>query len=141
MKILSALAGIQKIAFFAGFLVIGILFTVFAGFGIFGEQEETVEIDSTIVARYDRTEGTDDIATEYARVRYTVDGKEYVGEVPCSSSEKVGDTMKIAYHPSTPGEPFSAGAEWLPYLFFVLGIVIILVTLFLAARAIIRKLR
>ena len=141
MKLLSVFAGIQKIAFFAGMLLVGILFAVIAGLGIFGEQEEAVEVEATIVERYDRMEPAEDTATEYALVRYVADGKEYVGEVPCSTFEKVGETMKIAYRPSNPGEPFSAGVEWMPYLFFVLGILCILGSLFFLVRAVILKIR
>lgn len=141
MKFLSIFAGIQRIKFYMGLLLVGILFTVLAGMILFGNTEQAVEVEGTIIERYDRYETGEDTTTEYARVRYIADGKEYVGEVPCSSFDKVGETMKIAYNPSNPAEPFSAGTEWMPYLFFGIGIVSILASLFLSARAIIRKLR
>lgn len=127
-KLFSFVGKTAKLRLFIGLFLVGAIFLTVSIIMIANPQE-TVECEATITERYSRLEPTaaDDTETEYAKVRYTVDGTEYQAEVPCSSFDNVGETMEIAYHPDNPGEPFSAGVEWMQYLFLALGAILVLI--------------
>ena len=115
--------------FYAGLLLIGLLFTVISIVILVTPQEETVETDAEILSIseetvYNESDGT--AGTAYtATVRYEVDGTEYEGQIACGTSEKEGGTMRVAYRPSSPGEIMSPGMEWFPYLMLAIGVIAI----------------
>ena len=132
MKIYNTAQKGSKLIFFIGLLLVGIIFTAIAGYLIFAPNDN-VETEATVIDIMSEYDISNESTVYFATVKYSVDGKEYSGKVGCSSSTKVGDTMKIAYDPSNPGVPSNvAGA--IKYVFFGIGIVAVLVGLVMTVK-------
>ncbi len=74
------------------------------------EQETNMDADGTSTTTYNVT------------VNYTVDGKEYTGNLDNVSKQKVGDKMDIYYNPKDPNQITQTKSLILPIVVIVAGI-------------------
>ena len=112
------------------FIPAGIILIIF---GIFmfivnNDNKNYVEVESTVTSidvdqeAYIDAEGNQVEATYTVKLTYTVDGKEYTGELSGVSKYNTGDKMKIYYNPDNPTQITQTKSLILPIAIIVAGI-------------------
>lgn len=124
----------SKIIFLLGLILVGALFAVFGGFAAFGEKAEYAQTDATVMSTRNEYDEFQEMFQDYATVEYVVDGVTYTGEISCSDTTESGDIIVVQYNVADPNEVSLPGGEWVPYLFFGLGVVIVAIGVVLAVK-------
>lgn len=113
---------IQQIRFSAGLILVGLILAVIGGIFFFSPKDDLIETTAEIMEIQEEYDAAADMTSLFAWVRYTVDGVEYEGSVGCSSSDKTGDTMEIAYRANDPGTPMNTGGNVISLVIAALGL-------------------
>ena len=112
------------------FIPAGIILIVFGVimFNINNKNQNYIETESTVTSvaveqeAYTDTEGNQVEATYVVDITYTVDGKEYTGNLPGQSKHNVGDKIKIYYNPDDPTKITQTKSMILPVVIIVAGL-------------------
>ena len=112
------------------FIPLGIILIVF-GIFIFivnNNNKDYIQVESTVSnvkisqEEYIDADGNHVDATYDITVKYTVDGKEYEGELNGLGKYNIGDKMKIYYNPNDPSQITQSKSLILPIIMIVAGI-------------------
>ena len=94
------------------------------------KNQDYIKIEATVTDVREEQEtstdadGSTSTTTIYnVTVNYTVDGKEYTGDLDDVSKQKVGDKMDIYYNPEDPSQITQTKSLILPIVFVIAGIV------------------
>ena len=112
------------------FIPLGVILIIFgiAMFVINSRNQNYVETESIVTTveveqeAYTDEEGNQVDATYNVGVKYTVDGKEYTGELSGQSKHNAGDKIKIYYNPDNPSEITQTKSMILPVVIVVAGV-------------------
>lgn len=137
-KTMNTIRKIQKIRFFAGMMLVGLLFCIVGGIVLTLPRSEMIEVDATILSIEEDEDSFDDVSYRVL-VSYTdADGVfheniEYPGY---NSGMKVGKTVTVAYSADDPEALSSPGGELIPIVILAVGVVCVLVGLCFLIRTI-----
>ena len=82
------------------------------------EEEEDIVTDA---------DGNHTTITYNVSLKYTVDGKEYIGKLDNVSKHKIGDKMEIYYNPNDPKQITETKSLILPICIIIAGIIMLTV--------------
>ena len=141
MRFWNTIRKVERIRFYASLLVVGALFVVLAGIGISLPKAELLSAEGKIEriefdtdASGEKTEQVYVSYTDYAGVHH-----ETIRYPAYSSSMKEGDSVSLLYDPAAPENIESPGAKYIPYIFIVIGILAVAVSIFKIAAGVQKK--
>lgn len=132
MSFWNTIRKIERIRFYISLLLVGVLFVGAACFVLSLPKAERVSVEGTI-QRIEPYMDTDGEEQQNVFVSYRDnDGvlHENVRYPSYSSSMKEGKTVTVLYDPASPENIVAPGAEFIPYIFVVIGIIAVAVAVF-----------
>ncbi len=122
MKFLSKLRKIEKIKFYAGLILVGLVFSVLSGIALFAPHGEYLPVEATVVGK--EAAGTSSDAEYRFFIDYTAGGQTF-RNVEFSSFDaktEIGDKVTIEYDSDNPANIRSEGGESVPYVILAVGL-------------------
>ena len=130
IKNLNKLRKIQKIRFFGGLIIVGIVLSVISGFVLHKTAVTTYITSEAVVSRVEEVYETDtqdgNQQLQYTVfIDYEVDGKKYTDVEFSTSSEevKVGDKIEFRYNAEDPSQTATVGGDYIPYITLAFGVI------------------
>ena len=129
-------------------LPVGIMLIIFGAVMLFIniKNQDYIKIEATVTDVREEQEtstdadGSTSTTTIYnVTVNYTVDGKEYTGDLDNVSKQKVGDKMDIYYNPKDPNQITQTTSLILPIVILVAGIASLIGGIISAVNAVKRQ--
>ncbi len=131
MNFFRVVGKIERIRFYLMLFVVGVLFVVLAIVGLSMPKPELLSTEG-VIERIEFYEDADGEEMQDVFVSYVDDkgnSHENIKYPAYSSSMKEGDTVTILFDPSSPEHIQTKGGEVIPYIFLVIGIIAIVISI------------
>ncbi|MCQ2435986.1 MAG: DUF3592 domain-containing protein [Clostridia bacterium] len=127
---------IAKIRFFAGLIIVGIIFAVIGGYITVKQSEDWTAVTATIESVSSGI-NSDGERVYSAVISYTdADGTVHtISDWSVSSDARQGDGIEIEYNPANPDQVRSTGTGFISVIIFVVGIAIVVIGIIKAIGA------
>ncbi len=122
MELLSKLRKIEKIRFYAGLILAGLILSVISGLALFMPHGEYLPVEATIVGK--ELDGTGSDAGYKFFIDYTAGGQTFRNVEFSSFDDKteIGDKVTIEYDSENPANIRSEGGAAIPYVVLAAGL-------------------
>lgn len=136
MSFWNTIRKVERFRFYISLFLVGVLFVGAACFALSLPKAERVSVDGTIqrIEAYIDSNGEEQQSVFVSYMDHDGVLHENVRYPSYSSSMAEGKTVTVVYDPSSPENISAPGAEFIPYIFVVIGIAAVAVSVFAIAK-------
>lgn len=141
MEFLNKLRKIEKIRFYASFIIIALLIFAISVIGIVSPKTERLTATAVISEIHEEYDAAQEMTVYTVYVDYEIDGNKYshIEYGSYDSTMKVGKAVEIEYNPENPEDIQSPGSEKIPYITGGVSLIAVIACIVMLVKSIKQK--